>query len=205
MTCEECLSALATASLREMTPDSAVMEHCARCPDCAHITTVLRDKEYETATILNSVLPMSNPLTVAETAVRISHRRRIGRVLVMLSGAALVATIWIVAATLLIPALNRGDVLRASTLRTETMPLSCLTPKQAADIINPYVRKRGSTFYLPSTGIAAITVRGTPDELAKSRDLIAHFERDPSAACHVRERSPLNGSVRIEAPAVPKK
>jgi type II secretory pathway component GspD/PulD (secretin) len=183
MTCEDCLSALATASLRDMTPDSAVMQHCATCPDCSRLTTTLREREYEAATILNALPPMSNPLTVAENAVGIAKRRRMGRVVVMMTGAALVATIWIVAATLVIPALNQGDMRRASTLRTETMQLSCLSPQQAADIINPYVRKRGSTYYLPSSGISAITVRGTPDELAKSRDLIAHFERDPSAAC----------------------
>ncbi len=55
----------------------------------------------------------------------------------------------------------------------------------ASDIINPYVRQRGSTYYIPSSGIEAITVRGTPDELAKSRDLIREFEKDPSAACRL--------------------
>lgn len=203
MTCEDCLSALATASLRDMTPDSAVMQHCATCPDCARVTTVLREKEYETATILNTLSPMSNPLTVAENAMGIARRRRIGGVVVWMTGAALVATIWIVAATLVIPALDRGDIRNASTLRTETMQLSCLTPRQAADIINPYVRSRGSTYYLPSTGIAAITVRGRPEELTKSRDLIAHFERDPSAACHVTETSLLKPGTSLLTPQAP--
>ena len=76
MTCEDCLSALATASLRDMRPDSAVMQHCATCPDCARLTTTLREKEYEAATLLNSLPPMSNPLTVADTAVRVAQRRR---------------------------------------------------------------------------------------------------------------------------------
>jgi hypothetical protein len=143
---------------------------------------------------------MSNPLTVAENSIGIARRRRMGGIVVMMTGAALVATIWIVAATLVIPALNRGDIRHASTLRTETMPLSCLSPQQAADIINPYVRKRGSTYYIPSSGIAAITVRGTPDELAKSRDLIANFERDPSAACHVTETSLLKPGTSLLPP-----
>lgn len=203
MTCEDCLSALATASLRDMTPDSAVMQHCATCPDCARVTTVLREKEYETATILNTLPPMSNPLTVSENAMGIARRRRMGGVVVWMTGAALVATIWIVAATLVIPALDRGDIRNASTLRTETMQLSCLTPRQAADIINPYVRSRGSTYYLPSTGIAAITVRGRPEELTKSRDLIAHFERDPSAACHVTETSLLKPGTSLLTPQAP--
>ena len=200
MTCEDCLSALATASLREMTPDSAVMQHCATCPDCARVTTMLREKEYETATILNTLPPMSNPLTVAETAVRTAQRRRVGRVVVMLTGAALVVTIWITAAMIFIPMLNRGDMRVSSGLRTETMQLSCLSPQQAADIINPYVRSRGSTYYLPSSGISAITVRGTADELARSRDLIAHFERDPSAACRAPETSLLKPGTTLLTP-----
>jgi hypothetical protein len=175
-----------------MTPESAVMQHCATCPDCARVTTMLRDKEYETATVLNSLPPMTNPLTVAETAVRTAQRRRVGRVAVMISGAALVVTLWIVAATIVIPALNRGDLARYPVvagemqgLRTETIPLSCLSPAQAGDIISPYVRARGSTYYVPSSGISAITVRGTRAELAKSRTLIRDFESDPSAACRL--------------------
>ena len=70
-----------------------------------------------------------------------------------------------------------------ATLRTETIPLSCLSPQQAADIINPYIRSRSSAFYLPSSGISAITVRGTAEELVKSRNLIREFENDPAAAC----------------------
>jgi hypothetical protein len=183
MTCEECLSELATGSLREMPSDSAVMLHCATCPDCSQLTTLLREREYNAANVLNNLPPMSNPITVAETSVRTAQRRRVGRVVVMLSGAALVITIWIAAATTIIPALNRADANTSSTLRTETIPLSCLSPQQAADIINPYVRSRGSTYYVPTSGISAITVRGTGVELAKSRNLIRDFESDPAAAC----------------------
>jgi hypothetical protein len=192
MTCTEVLATLSTASLREMTPDSPVMVHCDTCPDCARVTTVLRDREYEAATVLNGLPPMSNPITVAEQSVLTSKRRRLGRVAVMISGAALVATIWIAASVTVIPALNRSDANIASTLYTETMRLSCLTPRQAADIINPYVRSHGSTYYLPSTGISAITVRGTRAELQKSRNLIHDFESDPNAACHVPGGTPPN-------------
>ena len=184
MTCAQVLATLSTASLREMAPDSAVMAHCATCPDCARVTTMVREKEYEAATVLNGLAPMSNPIAVAEQAMITSKRRRLGRVAVMISGTALAATIWIAASLTVIPLLNRADS-RISALRTETIPLTCLSPKQAADIINPYVRSHGSAYYLPSSGIAAITVRGTPLELAKSRELIRAFENDPSAACHI--------------------
>jgi hypothetical protein len=192
MNCTEVLATLSIASLRDMTPDSAVMLHCDTCPDCSRLTTLLRDREYEAATVLNGLPPMSNPITVAEQAVVASKRRRLGRVAVMISGAALVVTIWIAAALTVIPALNQSDVNIATTLHTETMQLSCLSPQQAADIINPYVRSHGSTYYIPTTGISAITVRGTREELAKSRNLIHDFESDPKAACHLPENSLLN-------------
>ena len=191
MTCEECLSALETESLREMTADSAVMRHCAYCPDCARVTTIVRDKEYETATVLNSLPPMSDPLTVAETAGVTDQRRRVGGVVVTLSAIAGAIVIWIVSATMVVPGLYRAGVIgngpRPTGLRTETMQLSCLSPQQAADIINPYVQGQGSTYFILRSGIPAITVRGTPGELAKSRDLLAKFERDPNAACRVPE------------------
>ena len=183
MNCQQCLAELATGSLRDLTPESEVMKHCATCPSCAPLTTLLREREYDAANVLNSLPPMSSPITVAQAAVRAGHRRRVGRVVVMLTGAALVATIWIAAATTFIPMMNRADLGRMTALRTETITLRCLSPQQAADIINPYVRSHGSTYYLPTSGISAITVRGTSAELAKSWRLIREFESDPGASC----------------------
>jgi hypothetical protein len=187
MTCKDSLAALETESLREMTPDSPVMQHCATCPDCARLTTMLRDKEYETATVLNSLPPMSNPLTVAEAAVSTAQRRRVGRVAVMISGAALVATLWIVGATIVFPAFDDGHVggeLRGE-LQTETIALTCLSPEQAGEIINLYIRSPGSNYSTPRSGISAITVRARPNELATARELIRKFEDDPTAACRL--------------------
>jgi hypothetical protein len=198
MNCTEVLATLSTASLRDMTPDSAVMIHCDTCPDCARVTTLLRDKEYEAATLLNGLPPMSNPIAVAEQSVITSHRRRLGRVAVMASGAALVVTIWIAASLTIIPALNVADARRVVRLSTETMTLTCLSPQQAADIINPYVRSHGSTYYIPTSGISAITVRGTREELAKARNLIHDFESDPKAAC----RLPQGGLLNKDQPSI---
>ena len=185
MTCEQCLSELATGSLRELPSDSAVMQHCATCPDCSRLTTLLRDREYEAATVLNNLPPMSNPIAVAEASVLTAHRRRVGGVVVMLSGAALVVTIWLALANTVIPAMNSSEMGARKTLRTETISLQCLSPKQAADVISPYIREAGSTFYLPTSGISAITVRGSPGEIAKARSLIEQFEPDAGAACRV--------------------
>jgi hypothetical protein len=184
MTCAEVLETLSTASLRDMPADSAVMVHCAACPDCARVTTLLREKEYEAASVLNGLPPMSNPITLAEESVVTSKRRRAGRIAVIGTGAALVATIWIAASLTIFPELIHSDS-PPSELRTESMQLTCLSPQQAADLINPYVRSHGSNWYIPKSGISVITIRGTGDELAKSRDLIAQFETDPGAACKI--------------------
>jgi hypothetical protein len=181
MTCQECLAELESGSLRDLPADSPVMLHCAGCPDCARVTTLLREREYSAATLLNNLPPFSNPLTVAEMAVRTSQRRRVGRVVVMLSGAALVATIWITAATLVIPMFEDDPV--RSSLRTETIALSCLSPEQAATIVDPYVRSHGSVYWIAASGIPAITVRATPDELSKVRELIREFDSDRRSAC----------------------
>jgi type II secretory pathway component GspD/PulD (secretin) len=70
-----------------------------------------------------------------------------------------------------------------SALRTESIQLSCLSPQQAGDIISPYVRSNGSAYYAANSDLSVITVRGTPDELAKSRELIRQLDADPRAAC----------------------
>jgi hypothetical protein len=196
MTCAEVLENLSTGSLRDMPPDSAVMAHCATCPDCARVTTMVREKEYEAASVLNGLPPLSNPVTLAEKSVVTSKRRRVGRIAVIATGAALVATTWIAASLTIIPELNHADARTASELRTETMQLSCLSPQQAADLINPYVRSHGSNWYIPKSGISVITIRGTGDELAKSRDLIAQFETDPGAACKLKGGVDLNEAMR---------
>jgi hypothetical protein len=197
MTCEECLSELATGSLRDLSSNSAVLQHCATCPDCSRLTTLLRDREYEAATVLNNLPPMSNPIAVAEASVLTAHRRRVGGVVVMLSGAALVLTIWFTAATLILPAMRSNNP-AMSTFITETIPLSCLSPQQAADIVDPYLRTRGSLYFIPTSGISAITVRGSAAQLRKSKDLIREFEADPAAAC--RNKTPgLKAAEKMEA------
>jgi hypothetical protein len=204
MTCAEALSALSIASLRDMGPDSPIMRHCAECPDCSRVTTMVREHEYDVATTLNGLPPMSDPVALAEQSVVRSGRRKKGRIAVMLTGAALVATIWIASWLTIIPALNGADARSASALQTETIQLSCMSPEQAGDIISPYVRSRGSIYYVPLSGIRAITVRGTAQEIRDWRRVIERFESDPAAACRVppaaptgsADADPLSQSVR---------
>jgi hypothetical protein len=190
MNCAETLSALSTASLRDMAPDSPIMQHCAECAECSRVTSMVRQQEYEAASVLNGLPPMSDPIALAEQSVVSSARRRTGRIAVMFTGAALVATICIASWLTIIPALNNADARNELTLRTETIQLSCMSPQQAGDIISPYVRSHGSTFYVPTSGLRAITVRGTVSEISHSREVIADFESDPAAACRLPPGTP---------------
>jgi len=181
MNCQECLSELATGSLRDLTPESEVMRHCSTCPDCGPLATLLRDREYTAATILNSLPPMSNPIAVAETAGMLSQRRRTGKVVVFLTGAALAATIF---TSLFVTDFGKRIMgVNDAALFTETISLSCLSPEQAADIVEPYLKTHGSLYYVGKHQVPAITVRGTESQITKSKQLIRQFESDPQAAC----------------------
>jgi len=189
MTCQQCLAELATGSLRDLQPQSAVIQHCATCPDCGPLATLLRDREYNAATILNNLPAISNPIALAATAAMIAQRRRVGKVVVFLTGAALVATILI---SLFVTDLGKKMMgADRPNLQTETIPLTCLSPQQAGDIIDPYFRTRGSIYYIGKSDIPAITVRGTPEQVAKSKELIRAFDGDP------RMCSRNSGDIRI--------
>ena len=181
MNCRECLEELATGSLRELTPESAVSRHAANCPDCGPLLTQLRDREYQAATILNNLPPMSNPIVVAESAGTLARRRRLGGVVVTLMSIALGLTIWFAADTMIS---DFGHSQFHDNLRTETISLSCLTPEQAGEVISPYVRSNGSTYYVGPPGVAAITVRATPSELSQVRTLLNDFDKGRHASCH---------------------
>lgn len=176
MTCQQCLAELATGSLRDLQPESAVMQHCLTCPDCGPLATQLRDREYKAATVLNNLIPLSNPITVAETAGLMSRRRRVGKVVVFLTGAALVATIVI---SLFVTNLGRHMVgANDPALFTETITLTCLSPQQAGDIVDPYLGGSKSLYYVSQRGVPAITVRGTAEQLAKAKEMIRAFDGD---------------------------
>ncbi|MFL5482306.1 MAG: hypothetical protein ACJ8AK_08930 [Gemmatimonadaceae bacterium] len=181
MNCRECLEELAIGSLRELTPESAVSRHAAGCPDCGPLLTQLRDREYHAATVLNNLPPFSDPVAVAESSGRLARRRRMGGVVVTLMAIALGLTIWFAADTMIS---DFGHSQLRDNLRTETISLSCLTPEQAGEIISPYVRTRGSTYYVGPPGVAAITVRATPGELSQVRTLLRDFDTGRNASCH---------------------
>jgi hypothetical protein len=159
----------------------------------------LRELEYDTASTLNNLPPLTSPLSLAERSATLSRRRRVGRLVVSMSGIIGAIIIAAVASTMLVHQRIWNGIAgpaSASALRTETITLTCLSPEQAADIINPYVRSRGSVYYTPSSGISVITVRGTAREIERSRSLLHELEGDPAAACRNPTGADLADSKR---------
>ena len=183
MNCQECLEELATGSLRDLQIDSPVMQHCAICPDCGPLATALREREYTAATVLNSLPPMSNPITIAQQAGVVARRRRLGKIAVFASGIALAATVWI-SAVLTETGRRMFDIDGAPNLHTETIRLNCLSPQQAGDLVEPYLRGDGGIYFVSKDGVSAITVRGSRKDIATAREMIGEFEGDPRAACN---------------------
>jgi hypothetical protein len=182
MNCQQCLEELATGSLRDLTPDSAISRHAATCPDCGPLLTQLRDREYQAATILNSLPPVSDPIVVAETAGRLAQRRRVGRVVVTLTSIALGLSIWFAAHTFFPGVFEAGH--GTGGLQTEIIPLSCLSPEQAGDLINPYVRGPGRIYYT-APGVSSITVRASPSEIWQIRGVLHDFDSPRTSSCHI--------------------
>ena len=194
MTCQECLSELSTGSLRDLTPESEVARHCATCPDCGPLATLLRDREYNAATILNSLRPISNPIAIAETAGMLSRRRRVGKVVVFLTGAALAATIF---TSLFVTDFGKRVMgVNDAALFTETISLTCLSPEQAADLVQPYLPTHGSLYYVGKNGVQAITVHGTEEQIEKSKQLIRQFENDPKTSCGYTSREKVEAILK---------
>ena len=104
-------------------------------------------------------------------------------------GAAMVATIWI---SLFLTDFGRqmfsgGRPVRG--LETETIPLACLSAKDAGEIVGPYLRTPGSNFtirYIGESRMPAITLRGTPHQIAMARGSISDFESRGDPSCHAR-------------------
>ena len=187
MNCRDCLEEMATGSLRELTADSPVSRHAASCPDCGPLLTQLRDREYAAATALNTLPPLSNPITVAENAARLSRRRRLGGVVTTIAAIALALSIWFAADTV-VPDLRRAARNQMPVLFSETLPLSCLSPDQAGEIVEPYLRSNGSAYYT-APGVAAITLRATSRELAAARNVLKEFDNDRKSSCHASLRA----------------
>ena len=169
-TCTECLEAIATSRLSDLHANPLVQAHCATCAQCSQVANEVSYAEKRLAMTLSELRPgvpsygvASGAITGAERMRRRGVARWIRRGLAAF-GAFLLATYFIEKRSVPPP------------LETKTVPLMCITPEAATDIVTPYLRASGSAVW-SARGVRAITVRGTHVETEKVLSLLDAFEQ----------------------------
>lgn len=202
MTCDECLSILATVPVAELDPTSRVRQHGATCADCVRIITLITNGEQDLAFALDNV-PSSRPAGhIVEKAMLMARRRRVRRVVSVALTLIVAVTLWITWLRVIAPAMRETAALVGGNLRTETLVLRCLTPDQAGDLISPYVRASGSAYYRARSSLGVITVRATPEELLKVKMLLDQLDGPGARSCPAALQPP-NGAARTNPLARP--
>ena len=175
ITCKECLSAVLVADYADMDPGSAVGRHCATCPDCRRVVAQVRERERSVASALGDVRMSALPSVVANEAL-VASRRRVARRWRRFLIAALAATASFGLVREVIPLLRRsGAIAPAASMMTTTIPLKCITPKQASELATPYLRSGQPAVY-PAADLAAVTIRGARNEVEQARIAIEDFD-----------------------------
>ena len=183
MNCQECLAALATASVTELEQSDTVRQHYSTCPECSRVVKLVAEGERDLASVLNGT-PSAVPATLtAETAIAVAKRRRTGRILSMVFGALVVVTLWITWLRVIVPSMQATAEMARSNLLTETIKLRCLSSEQAGDLISPYVRTNGSLYYIAKAPLKVITVRATAEELRNVKTVLERFDNSSETAC----------------------
>lgn len=200
MTCTECLSAVATGDVLELTTTTAVTEHCRSCPECAGVIDEVAREERRLADTLDGMPPGVPAQVIALRAVAGSarSRRRSRRLRIALG------VLGIVVAPALPLLLLRGDAADAAEMRTRTVELHCLSPEHAMVLVPPALPRdvaRGIGIEVSPHGLPVITVSGTPRDLAAAEQVIARIDArwgaERSEYCAVAPRA---GAPAASAP-----
>lgn len=166
ITCEQSLKALATLSAAEIQSSRLIAQHTQTCSDCSRVASVVLERERSLGLALDSLSPRADPARIADTVSLAAERHATARFIKWLLVGAMGATAWFALDSTI------GDHERkVAALRTETFPLKCLSPQQAEGLIEPYIRADGHGIYF-TNGVAAVTVRALPSELAQAKRLI---------------------------------
>ncbi len=183
MTCEECLSVIASAPILEVREDSRAREHCATCAECSRVVALVAEGERDMAFALNNLSSTIPASQTAERAIAAVGRRKTGRVLAGVFAVLIVIVLWITWIQVIVPGMRATADIVGVDHRTETLELRCLSPDQAGDLISPYVRSNGSAWYPGKPPLSVITVRANPDELARVKELLQRFDNPAETSC----------------------
>lgn len=175
ISCRECLTAVSTGSYSDMQPDTEVGVHCSTCPDCSRVVTQVRDRERRFAASLEELRMTTAPSEVAQSAIA-SQRMLKARIWRGLLFGALMATLSVAVVDWAIPAYERAvPITFGEGTVTETIPLSCITPRQASDLATPFLRSKSPAVYT-ARDIQAVTLRGVKGELLQAKAAIHDFD-----------------------------
>ena len=174
--CAECLSALSTARLSDVTPGSAIALHAARCPACMEVVEEVRQSEYRLALGLNESAAGHASRDLAWAAIEGSEFRRRQRIARWARGGLALAAMGVFG--IFMETRSGTDPSQRPRVNVETLRLRCLSPAAAADLVTPYLRSSGSVVYRADDA-HAITIRGRPAEIAAAMSQIDRFD-DPN-------------------------
>ena len=183
MTCQECLAALATGSIAEIAHNGSAREHCATCEECSRVVRLIAEAERDLARAFDSIVSAVPATRTAEMAIGFSRRRRTARLLSAIFTLALAALIWLAWTRVVVRGAQATAEIASLNQHTLTARLDCLTSNQAGELISPYVRSDGSAWYAAKPPLRILTVRGTPEELKKVREILAQFDNAKLSTC----------------------
>lgn len=158
--CRDCIKLLGESRLTDFGSGSAVLTHCATCPDCGRLREEIRYAERRLAIGLNESGPGIDSFDVAGIAIQSSEmrrRRRIARWLQGGLGLGACAIFGVFMATHI-------DSPSSSRLQTEVVDLQCLTEAEAVSVVTPVLRSSGSVVY-HHDDLKLITLRARPAEM----------------------------------------
>lgn len=183
MKCQECLSRMGAESVSDLEHDDMLRAHSATCEDCSRVLTMVVDGERDFARALDGFSSSLPAAQTAEAAIATARRRRVGRRMGLVLAILTAATLWFTWIRVVVPTARATAELAATNQVTETIRLSCLSSEQAGNLISPYVRSNGSAYYYATPPVRAITVRSTPEELVKVKEILGNFDTPAGVTC----------------------
>jgi hypothetical protein len=77
-------------------------------------------------------------------------------------------------------ALSAGSLGAQTPLETKTLDLRHLKPKEAVKLLSPYVVNAGGGVFDVAENIAVVTIRDTPDNIARMERVLAKYDHTPA-------------------------
>jgi hypothetical protein len=182
MNCDDYLSMLATLPVEELAYGRA-RDHAARCRDCERVTRVVAERERNMLMAFDDLHPSVSAAQTAARARTMSRRRTVALYRRIGFGITTVATVLYIVMSRMSPTPH------PSATVSETFPLQCLSPEQAAEILRPHVQGAFISFRANSP-LGVIRVEASPEEMAAARSVLDRYDSPAESQCAVQVTVP---------------